>query len=255
MGKSIAVAGKGGTGKTTIAALIVLELVKRKMDPILAIDADPDANFGAILGIEVQQTIGDLREEILAELKDFPAGMTKAGYVQAGLHQIIEESNGYDIITMGRGEGAGCYCYLNSLVRKFSEDLFPSYRRIVMDNEAGLEHISRRTTYNIDDLIIVVNDNPISINTAESIVRISSTLKNKIKRLYVVSNIVRDERKKMVLQRIEELDVEFVGDIPYDEALNNAIFAGNSLADLTGSTAKDRVSKILDTIGGSNGDT
>ena len=255
MGKSIAVAGKGGTGKTTIAALIVLELVKRKMGPILAIDADPDANFGVVLGIEVAQTIGDLREEILEELKNFPAGMTKAEYVQAGLHGIIEESKGFDLITMGRGEGAGCYCYLNSLVRKFSEDLFPSYRQIVMDNEAGLEHISRRTTYNIDDLLIVINDNPISINTAESIVRISSTLKNKIKNMYAVINMVREDRKTAVMDRIAELDVEIIGDIPYDDALSNAIFAGGSLADLADSTAKDRVSKILDEIGGSNGDT
>ena len=255
MGKSIAVAGKGGTGKTTIAALIVLELVKREMGPVLAIDADPDANLGTVLGIDVQQTIGDLREEVLEEMKNFPAGMSKADYVQAGLHQIIEESQGYDLITMGRGEGAGCYCYLNSLVRKFSEDLFPSYGWVVLDNEAGLEHISRRTTYDIDSLIIVVNDNPISISTSERIVHLSSTLGSKIKKQYLVTNMVREERRDAVLQRIGRLDVDYLGDIPYDETLGNAIFADKSLADVSDSAAKDRVSKILDTIGGSDGDT
>jgi CO dehydrogenase maturation factor len=255
MGKSIAVAGKGGTGKTTIAALLVLELIKRKQGPVLGIDADPDANLGALLGIDVKQTIGDLREEVLEELKNFPAGMSKAEYVQAGLHQIIEETEGFDLITMGRGEGSGCYCYLNLLVRKFSEDLFPSYRWIVMDNEAGLEHISRRTTYNIDAMIVVVNDNPISINTAERIIHLSSTLKNKIKKLYVVTNMVRKDRKEAVLNRIEGLKVDYLGDIPYDEALGEVLFSNRSLADLSDSAAKDKVSKILDTIGGSNGDT
>ncbi len=255
MGNSIAVAGKGGTGKTTIAALIVRELVSRGLTPVLAIDADPDANLGTLLGIDVEQTIGGLREEILEEIKNFPAGMSKAEYVESGLHRIIEEAEGFDLISMGRGEGSGCYCYLNMLVRKFSEDLFPSYRSIVMDNEAGLEHISRRTTNNIDALLIVVNDNPISIQTAKSIVQISESLKSKIKRQYIVTNMVRDDRKSMVRERIEALDVPYMGDVPYDEELGDALFKSGSLAGLGNSRARDSVSKFLDTIGGSNGDT
>lgn len=255
MGNSIAVAGKGGTGKTTIAALIVQELVRRELTPVLAIDADPDANLGTLLGIEVGQTIGELREEVLEEMKNFPAGMSKAEYVESGLHGIIEEARGFDLISMGRGEGSGCYCYLNMLVRKFSEDLFPSYRSIVMDNEAGLEHISRRTTNNIDALLIVVNDNPISIQTAKSIVQISESLKSKIKRQYIVTNMVRDDRKELVLGRIETLKVPYMGDVPYDEDLGDALFKSGSLAGLGNCRAKDSISKFIDTIGGSNGDT
>jgi CO dehydrogenase maturation factor len=247
---SIAVAGKGGTGKTTVAALIVLELCSRGSGPILAIDADPDANLGTMLGIEVEKTMGDLREEVLEEIKDFPPGMSKADYIESGLHQIIEESYGYDLITMGRGEGTGCYCYLNTLVRKFSEDLFPSYKWIVMDNEAGLEHISRRTTSNIKALLIVVNDNPISLNTAKSIIELSSKLKNAIDKLFLITNMVREERRAELMTRIKNLDIEYLGDIPYDETLGKAVFDNIPLAELKDSLARDRISKILDRIGG-----
>ena len=169
MAKSIAVAGKGGTGKTTIAALLVTQLGLRGWGPVLAIDADPDSNLGNLLGIKSLQSIGDLREDALKAIKQLPAGMTKANYVEAGLHQIIEEAEGFDLLTMGRGEGAGCYCALNNMIRKFSDDLTPSYKWVIMDNEAGLEHLSRRTTRDIDALVVVVTDNPLSIASAERI--------------------------------------------------------------------------------------
>ena len=98
--------------------------------------------------------------------------MSKGQYFEAGLHQIIEEKDGFDLITMGRGEGSGCYCYLNSLIKKFSDDLMPSYKWIVMDNEAGLEHISRRTSTHLDALVLVVTDNPLSLHSAQSITEI-----------------------------------------------------------------------------------
>ena len=113
MGKSIAVAGKGGIGKSTLSALLILLLREAGEKPILAIDADADSNLATLLGINGSESVGELREDVLREIKNFPAGMSKAAYVEAGLHQIIVESDGFDLITMGRGEGAGCYCYLN----------------------------------------------------------------------------------------------------------------------------------------------
>lgn len=255
MAKSIAVAGKGGTGKTTVAGLLIRYLCERDMGPVLAIDADPDSNLGQILGIEVKQSIGELREDVLKALKDFPAGMSKADYVQAGLHQIIEEAECFDLLTMGRGEGAGCYCYLNQLIRKFSEELFPLYKWIVMDNEAGLEHISRRTTYNIDALLIVLNDNPISINTAKNIEKIVAHLKNEIKAMYVITNMVKEERREELLKRIQELEMKYLGDIPYDEKLNEAVFRGEPLGSLNDFPAKELIKQIIDKIGGENGYT
>lgn len=253
--RSIAVAGKGGTGKTTIAALVVLHLVRKGLGPVLAIDADPDANLGALLGLEVEQSIGDLREEVLEEIKNFPAGMSKADYIEEGLHQIVEEAEGFDLLTMGRGEGSGCYCYLNLLVRKFSEGLFPSYQWVVMDNEAGLEHISRRTTSNIDALWVVVNDNPISINTAKRIITLSTELKSKIKQVFTITNGVKPERREKLQSMVEELDAEYIGDVPYDERLEEAVFNGVPLAEIDGSTAKETVSNILQRTGGLHGNT
>jgi CO dehydrogenase maturation factor len=255
MAISIAVAGKGGTGKTTLAGLFIRELCEQNKGPVLAIDADPDSNLGALLGIKVTQSIGDLREEVLENLKNFPAGLSKADFVQAGLHQIIEEAECFDLVTMGRGEGAGCYCYLNSLIRRFSEELFPLYRWIVMDNEAGLEHISRRTTYNIDALLVVVNDNPISLNTARTIEKVISQLKNEIKKVYVVTNMVRDKRKEELVERIRDLQMNYLGDIPYDEGVDSAVFHGQSLLDIQDYSAKKIIKKLIAKIGGENADT
>jgi CO dehydrogenase maturation factor len=255
MAKSIAVAGKGGTGKSTIAALVILALREKKQLPILAIDADPDSNLGTMLGVTVEQTIGDLREDVLEEIKNFPPGMSKPQYVEAGLHRIIEESSGFDLITMGKGEGAGCYCYLNSLIRKFSEDLFDAYRWIVIDNEAGLEHISRRTATNIDALLVVVSDNPISLNTARSIDKISKTLKNAIGKKYIVTNMLESSKRDRVMERVNEIGMEFAGDVPYDPALEDLVFQGKPLTELGDGPARQSIRSLLEKIGGAHGVT
>lgn len=255
MAKTIAVAGKGGTGKTTIAALIIRYLYEKNMRPVLAVDADPDANLGTLLGIKTETSVGDLREEVRKEMKNMPAGMTKANYVEAGLHQIIEEANGFDLITMGRGEGRGCYCSLNNLIRKFSDDLAPSYAWIVMDNEAGLEHISRTTTSNVDALIVVVNENPIALETAKRIEQIVDSLKNEIRKKYVVTNMVRMERREMIKKRVSELSMEYLGDVSRDQMLEDAIFNGESVFTLKESKAKENIFSMMDTIGGTHGTT
>ncbi|MGB7569276.1 MAG: AAA family ATPase [Chitinivibrionales bacterium] len=249
MATSIAVAGKGGTGKTTITALIVRYLKEKKKGPVLVMDADPDANLGTLLGIKPEKSLGDLREEILREIKRLPSGMSKAAYLEAGLHQIIAEADGFDLIAMGRGEGPGCYCYLNSLIRKFSEDLTPSYAWVVMDNEAGLEHLSRRTTNNIDALLVVVNENPLSFDTAKSIESITANIKNAIRKKYLVTNMVRPEKFSVVNRRIASLNLEHIGDIPLDSVLENAIFEGQSLMTIEGSSAFESVGMIMKSLG------
>lgn len=252
---SIAVAGKGGTGKSTIAALLISRLVARGETPVLAIDADPDSNLGNLLGIEPKQTIGDLREEVLKEIKNFPAGMDKSSYVRAGLHQIIEEAPGFDLITMGRGEGYGCYCSLNNIIRKFSDDLSPSYPRIVIDNEAGLEHLSRRTTQNIDALLIIVSDNPLSLHSAKSITDITEDLEARIRNRYLITNMIHEGRKAKIYERLSSLDIEILSDLPFDEQLEDTIYKGTPVSALTDSTIIPYIEQILDRIGGNNGNT
>jgi CO dehydrogenase maturation factor len=248
MAKSIAVAGKGGTGKSTIAALLILNLVKQGMGPVLAIDADADSNLGTLLGVEPVQSIGDLREEVLKEIKNFPAGMSKASYVEAGLHQIIEEANGFDLVTMGRGEGSGCYCYLNSLIKKFSDDLTPSYPWVVIDNEAGLEHISRRTSTSIDTLLVVVSDNPLSFSSAKKIQELTDTLEKRISQRYIITNMVKAEKEALMHKRLSEFHIEHLCDIPYDLKLEETVFNGESLSNLSDAPALEAIGRILNHI-------
>jgi CO dehydrogenase maturation factor len=248
--KSIAVAGKGGTGKTTIAALLITELVLKHLGPVLAIDADPDSNLGDLLGIEPEQSIGDLREEVLDAIKRLPAGMTKASYVEAGLHQIIEEADGFDLLTMGRGEGSGCYCALNNMIRKFSDDLTPSYKWVVMDNEAGLEHLSRRTTRNVDALLVIVSDNPLSLRSAEKIQAITEDLDSRIRRKYIVTNMIPEAKMEMYRRRLESFRIPHLIDIPFDPKLEETIFQGEPLKNLNGSPIMKTIQTILEIVGG-----
>jgi len=249
MAKTIAVAGKGGTGKSTVAALVIQRLRAKGFGPILAIDADPDANLGNLLGMRNIKTIGDLREDVLKEVKNFPAGMNKASYVEAGLHQIIAEADGFDFIAMGRSEGAGCYCYMNSLIRKFHEDLTPSYAWVVFDNEAGLEHISRRTTSKIDVLLIVVNDNPISLETAGKIVQLTDSLPGSAEKRYILANMVREDRLPYVEKWAQENKIDYAGHLPRTSAIEDAIMNGASLLSLKHPPTRDRISAILEKIG------
>lgn len=248
MSKSVAVAGKGGTGKTTIAALLIVNLVKQGKGPVLAVDADADSNLGPLLGIETSHSIGDLREDVRADMKNFPAGMSKASYVEAGLHEIMEESEGFDLVTMGRGEGAGCYCYLNTLIKKFSDDLTPSYPWVVIDNEAGLEHISRRTSTNIDTLFVIVTDNPLSLSSAEKIQEITDSLEHRISQRFLITNMVKPERLPRIKERLAKFHLEYLCDIPYDPALEDLIFDGEPLNDLSAGPALEAIEKILKSI-------
>ena len=245
MAKVIAVTGKGGTGKTTAAALIIKWLKANARGPILALDADPDANLATVLAVPVPKTIGDLREETVREIKTLPVGMTKASYIQAGLHQIVVETPKVDFITMGRPEGPGCYCFVNTLLREFAEDLEDAYEWVVMDNEAGLEHISRRTAAHVDHLIVVVNSSLLAIDCARRIQELLASLKNEVKRKYVLINDASDERAAAIRQRLEPLGFEYLGHLPHDEALEAQVFNGRSLFELNGTPATRRMDEIL----------
>lgn len=251
---SIAVAGKGGTGKSTLAALLVETLCELNRGPILAIDADPDANLGTLLGIKAGRSLGQLREDVRKELNDLPAGLSKASYIEAGLHQIIDEAHGFDLLTMGRSEGAGCYCYLNNLIRKFSTALAPAYRWLVIDNEAGLEHISRQTTSQIDLLLLVVNDNPLSFDCARRISQLTRTLDNRIKQQYLVSNMVRPERQISFTGQLttlaKEIDIASLCEIPYDAQLEDLIRQGASLKNVQNAELRESIKQIINVLGG-----
>jgi CO dehydrogenase maturation factor len=256
MSRSIAVAGKGGTGKSTLAALLVRRLCEQGRGPVLAVDADPDANLGSLLGLQAGTSIGDLREELLREVRELPAGLSKPSYVEAGLHRIIEEAKGFDLMTMGRGEGAGCYCYLNSLIRQFTDQLAPSYPWTVIDNEAGLEHLSRRTTRDVDTLLVLVTDNPLSLDSAKRIRAITDDLDSRIDRRYLVTNMMRAERMDRIDRDLQELassGLKVICDLPYQEGLGTIVMDGTPLSEYGDSPLLVCLDKIITETGGQHG--
>jgi CO dehydrogenase maturation factor len=216
---SIAVAGKGGSGKTSLSALIIRYLRKNNSGPILAIDADPNANLGESLGLNINKTVGSIIASFNEEKINIPAGMTKEAYLEYRLNEIIVESKGLDLITMGRGEGPECYCYPNLLLRKFADTLSSNYAYIVMDNEAGMEHLSRRTTQNIDVLLIVSDHSVKGVRTIARIRDLASELKLVVKRQIAIINFAPAELAPMVIEEVSRLGIESPVLLPEDEQI------------------------------------
>ena len=217
MSISIAVAGKGGTGKTSIASLIIRYLKKNGLVPILAVDADANANLGESLGLGTGKTIGSILAAFNEEKTGIPPGLTKEAYLEIKLNETIVESQGLDLIAMGRGEGTGCYCYPNTVLKKFIDNLRGDYAYIVMDNEAGMEHLSRRTTEDIDELFIISDHSVKGVRTAARIRELTSELKLLVKRQSVIINLVPDELDSHVIQELERLEIEPIANIPLDK--------------------------------------
>jgi len=213
---SIAVAGKGGSGKTTLASLIIRYLEKNGAGPILAVDADPNANLGESLGLAVGETFGSIIATFNEEKINIPPGMTKETYLEYRLNRALVESQGVDLMTMGRGEGPECYCYPNLMLRKFIDTLAGNYAYMVMDNEAGMEHLSRRTTQNVDELLIVSNHSVKGVRTVARIEDMVVQLKLRVKRCSVIVNLAPPELDPLVREELARLKIEPRARIPLD---------------------------------------
>ncbi len=246
---TIAVSGKGGIGKTTIAGLII-ELLTEKYDgPLLAVDADANANLHTTLGMEVEKTIGQLEQEVLKGINDIPAGMTKKAWIDYHLQQILVEGEGRDLLVMGRGEGPDCYCAINHILRGFLDSLSKNYQVVVIDNEAGMEHLSRRTTYHVDVLLMISDGNPVAIQAAKRIDRLVDELEVQVKNRYLLLNNLRNSLPQKAKQEIEDSDLDFVGRIPHDDKLVELCWKGKSLSLLNSdSAAKTALEKALNRI-------
>lgn len=218
---SIAVAGKGGSGKTSLASLVIRYLMKKGVGPVLAIDADPNANLGESLGLDIKQTIGSLIASFNDEKINIPPGMTKEAYLDVKISEAIVESRGLDLVTMGRGEGPDCYCYPNTILRKFADSLSGNYPYMVMDNEAGMEHLSRRTTQDVDELLIVSDHTIKGVRTIARIIELVDELKLVVKRRSVIINQVPDGLDPMVAGELKRLGLKPAATIPLDEELVN----------------------------------
>ena len=213
MSYSIGLAGKGGTGKTTIAGLLIKYLVEKGKTPILAVDADANANLNEVVGLEVEETLGDAREEMK---KGVSNGMTKDVFMEMKLQESVVESSGFDLIVMGRPEGAGCYCAANTLLTQYLERLIDNYAYVVIDNEAGMEHISRLTTNDINILLVVSDPTSRGIQAAARIVELTDSLGLNIDRRLLIVNQSRQGQNEAVDKAVNKYGLDLVGTVPED---------------------------------------
>ena len=244
---SVAVAGKGGTGKTTTAALLCLLLRGRGGGPVLAVDADPNENLGSALGLEVRRTIGELREDVLTQIAALPPGLSKDRHLEYGLHECLVEGPGLDLLVMGRGEGPKCYCMVNHILRRYVELLSRNYRYVVFDNEAGMEHLSRRTTQDVDVLLVTARDDPVSLRAAGRIAVLAGELGLRVGSRYLVVNDVAGEPALAAAEEIVGAGLPTIGWIPHDAEVARLAREGRPVGELSlASPARAAVARLLE---------
>jgi len=237
MGFTIAVAGKGGTGKTSLCGLTIRYLTEKKKGAVLAVDADANANLNDVLGVAIHATVGRLREDSLAAVKSTaprPGGMSMEQLFDYQIQQALAEARGFDLLVMGRPEGAGCYCAANNIIRKYMDKLADSYPYTVMDNEAGLEHLSRRTTQDTDLLLIISDSSVRGVMTAGRIGELVKELNLNVKRSVLIVNRVQagTSEDPALQQAIKKQGVEFAGFVPADELIFEYDLNGKPLVQL-----------------------
>jgi CO dehydrogenase maturation factor len=254
---TIALAGKGGTGKTTVAALLVDILVKRGAGPILAIDADPSSNLNLALGVPLTRTVGDLREDLLADVQrtQMALGVSQREMLDVQVRQAVEEAEDFDLIAMGRPEGPGCYCPVNHSLRQIVDVMSENYAYVVMDNEAGMEHLSRRTTRDVDWLLLVSDPTVRGVTALGHMIRMADDLGIDVKRKGIVLNRVPAPANggsgipPAVQTLLDSYDAPLVGVIPADPLVNQYDAEGLPLAHLPADSAARRaVATLADRI-------
>ncbi len=230
---TIAVAGKGGTGKTTLAALLIRQLIKSGRKPVLAADADANANLNEALGIKVgDQTISSKMPGINNSLEPLPAGMTRERYLAYCVHQSLSEGDDFDLLVMGAPQGQGCYCYVNNLLRNFIQQLSSNYPYIVMDNEAGMEHLSRQTTNNVDVLFITSDATVRGARSAKRIKELVVSLNLAVGDMYLVVNRAAGDFGELLKEEIVKTGLKLIGTIPEDEQVIDFDLVGRPLFEL-----------------------
>ncbi|KPK09679.1 MAG: hypothetical protein AMJ56_10175 [Anaerolineae bacterium SG8_19] len=243
MTTTIALAGKGGVGKTTTAGMIIKYLMQLQPGAILAIDADPSSNLNMVLGLDLEWTVGDIREDLLAQVKSsltaggaamgsLQGGLSKRDYLDYEIRSSLAEGDRFDLIAMGRSEGPGCYCAVNHNLREVVDSISKNYRYVVIDNEAGMEHLSRRTTRDVQHLLVVTDPTQRGLVAAERIAGFQDEFDIHIENTYLILNRLNGQIPAALQARIDEIDIPLLGVIPADGELVEFEFSGRPLVDL-----------------------
>ena len=247
---NIAVAGKGGTGKTTVSALMIRILIESQKGTVLALDADPNSNLNEMLGVKVTRTVGELVENFKKDGAALPKGMYKDQMVEMNLHQSVIEGKGFDLLVMGRGEGPGCYCAANNLFKRYIDMLQKNYSYVVMDNEAGMEHISRKTTTNVNFLFLISDPSIRGILTASRLRDLAKELKINAEKIFLIVNRINGNLDLKLKEYISEQKFEILGLINSDEAISDIELSGKSVFDLPDdSISLNQVKEIIKKLG------
>jgi CO dehydrogenase maturation factor len=229
--KVIAITGKGGTGKTAVAGMLIKQISKGNKT-LLAIDADPDSNLPDVLGVKVDKTIGDMREFMLQERDKMPPDTNKESLLESKVYEVLSEMPRYDLLVMGRPEGSGCYCFANNLLRGIMDRILKNYDLTIIDTAAGLEHLSRRIIRDVDELLVVTDGSRRGLQTAERIRELAKSLNLNIKKMHVIANKVTPENRARLEEYAKELKMDFVGVVPFDEMLAKYDLEGKPLSEL-----------------------
>jgi len=232
MSKVIAMAGKGGVGKTTVSALITRYFTKHGNSPLLAIDADPNSNLGETLGLGIEKTVGDIREDFMKDPQAVPSGMDKVIYLEMLMNQVLIEQKTFDLLVMGRQEGQGCYCMVNNILNRFADELESNYKYLLVDNEAGMEHLSRRTSGKVDMLLMVTDYALRGLRAVGRINEMLGDLKLEVASKGLIVNRAPKELSKAFLDEVERIGVPIIATIPDDSNLLDFDMEQRSLLEL-----------------------
>ena len=246
MGNIIAVTGKGGTGKTTIAALIIRALLDKRAGLILGVDADPNSTLADAIGLKVEDSISSICEEMLEKKESLPAGMTKDRFLEYKIQQSIVEKDNLSLLTMGRPEGPGCYCFVNNLLKGMIKNLTDDYDFTVADNEAGMEHLSRKTMRKIDVLFVVSDFSIVGVRSASRIYGLAKSMNIKLGKSFLIINKSKGTVAPLD-KEIQDSGLTLAGLLPFDSEIEKFSLEGQSIFDLPeGSESIKRIGEIID---------